>query len=981
MKRKRLTAGMLALLMVLTGFYRMPAKAEAASGSDVVLRFVVASDYHMEKEDDVRGKRLKELFSTAYAYADKQSYKKIDAFVLNGDMVNYGKTEEYAEFKKVMDSAGIAEDTKVLTVMGNHEWWADKNNGYDVAGNKAYLDGISKIDSITEKGLNWSVDINGYTFLGMSQEKLDTFSTESLAWMSEQVDQAATGSKPVFTFQHFAPKQTVYGSFTNNTTWDNKGELTAVYEGHSQVINFSGHSHAPINTPTAINQTTFTQYTTGTGYYFYLDTSATYGAQPPNDTNVAQYTIVEVTADNDVRMLPYDQYTGQFFKELNDSGNDIVYEIDVDDTANWKYTKARADKEQAPYYTSAAKVSVSNITYKSATVSFDQAKDDTGVYAYDISCKSGGKENTYRIFSEWYFSERSSVLSYNMTALEEKTDYTVSVTPVDFFGKTGTPITRTFTTPEKGNAGNIEVGFKAADDTNGWTFTVDNAGAVAGQYYKGAVTIDGKEGHIVFSKQKSGSEFQVWVNFFDIYKDATAPKRNLKIAAGTELCEVSSANWQEMAAGDTLTISNDLYVKNVAGAWKVSKEEADDNVVLDPDAFTKNLVTNGDFETGTNDGWTAEWKNAQIATDQVHGGTYSVKLENVTQGQALTKTNLWGLEAGKIYQVSAWFYVDADTAKLPTVQRALVMAKNSPWSEKESSYDTVPVKAGQWIQYSFTFVMHEGADIAQLLFYTDDIGSFYFDDVTVYRVCRHEYLNHVEKADGCTQPGNIEYWSCKECGKLFSDDLCENELAQSEIQIPATGHQITKVEGKAATCTEEGYEAYWQCSACEEMFSDPKGENPIDQPTAIARHKAVPVKAVAATYTKTGMKAYYQCSCGKLYTDQTCTKATTKAKLVVAKKTLAKPTLKNVTAKSKAALVKWTKKNGVTGYEIQICSDKKCKKIVKKTKVKGATKTSVTVKKLKAKKTYYVRIRTYKTEGKKTAYSAWSAVKKVKTKK
>ena len=95
--------------------------------------------------------------------------------------------------------------------------------------------------------------------------------------------------------------------------------------------------------------------------------------------------------------------------------------------------------------------------------------------------------------------------------------------------------------------------------------------------------------------------------------------------------------------------------------------------------------------------------------------------------------------------------------------------------------------------------------------------------------------------------------------------------------------------------------------------------------------------------------------------------------------------LKKVSAGKKCFTVKWSKqKTQTTGYQVQY-SLKKNFKSGAKTKTIGKTKTTAKkVTRLKKKKTYYVRIRTYKTvkiSGKKTKLvSAWSSVKKVKTK-
>lgn len=70
----------------------------------------------------------------------------------------------------------------------------------------------------------------------------------------------------------------------------------------------------------------------------------------------------------------------------------------------------------------------------------------------------------------------------------------------------------------------------------------------------------------------------------------------------------------------------------------------------------------------------------------------------------------------------------------------------------------------------------------------------------------------------------------------------------------------------------------------------------------------------------------------------------------------------------------------ITGYQIQLATDKNFTKNKKTVTVKGYNKVSKKVTGLKGGKKYYVRIRTYKTVGG-TYYSPWSKVKTVKVKK
>lgn len=95
-----------------------------------------------------------------------------------------------------------------------------------------------------------------------------------------------------------------------------------------------------------------------------------------------------------------------------------------------------------------------------------------------------------------------------------------------------------------------------------------------------------------------------------------------------------------------------------------------------------------------------------------------------------------------------------------------------------------------------------------------------------------------------------------------------------------------------------------------------------------------------------------------------------------------KPTMQTPKAATKAVTVKWKKtpKAQTTGYQVMVATDKNFKKNVKKTYVKGYSKTSYKMTKLKAKTKYYVRVRTYKTVKGVKIYSDWSKPKSVKTK-
>ena len=85
--------------------------------------------------------------------------------------------------------------------------------------------------------------------------------------------------------------------------------------------------------------------------------------------------------------------------------------------------------------------------------------------------------------------------------------------------------------------------------------------------------------------------------------------------------------------------------------------------------------------------------------------------------------------------------------------------------------------------------------------------------------------------------------------------------------------------------------------------------------------------------------------------------------------------ISSIKVKNEAITIKWKKKSGITGYQIQYSTNSKFKKGNKSIKIKNAKTISKKITKLKVAKKYYVRIRTYK--GKK--YSKWSKAKSIKT--
>ena len=138
----------------------------------------------------------------------------------------------------------------------------------------------------------------------------------------------------------------------------------------------------------------------------------------------------------------------------------------------------------------------------------------------------------------------------------------------------------------------------------------------------------------------------------------------------------------------------------------------------------------------------------------------------------------------------------------------------------------------------------------------------------------HKLTKVEAKAATCTEDGNKAYWTCEHCGKYFLSDDSNSETAKavelSETVIPAS-HKLTKVEAKDATCTEDGNKTYWTCEHCKKYFlsddTNPETATAVELSETVipVSHKLTKVEAKDATCTEDGNKEYWTCEHCKKY--------------------------------------------------------------------------------------------------------------------
>lgn len=387
-----------------------------------VMRFIATSDVHYKDEPTVERERMEKAIVNTYKYSENHpTYKKLDAIAVVGDFANKGTPTQMQCFKDSLDKL-LKEETKVIISIASHEFGFDGEEG-----------AIKRLKEIFGSEPDNHEVINGFHFISTSTTKGTRFSKEKIDWMGEKLKIAAAEDrkKPIFVFQHPHPTSTVYGSIL----WG-EDEFIPTLMNYPQVIDFSGHSHAPINDPRSIHQKHFTSLGTGTMSYFELDEfDKVYGTVPPNSKEAAQLLIVEVDKDNRVRIMPYDVITENFFPQ--------VWKIDEPSNPDsFIYTDDRYRTDLKPYFKDNTKIEVTEIDETSCNLTFEQAEIENRdieteyVNGYDITLRykdNGFIAKKFSIWSEYYFYNMPESLSHKIEDLSPETEYEVTVKANSFW--------------------------------------------------------------------------------------------------------------------------------------------------------------------------------------------------------------------------------------------------------------------------------------------------------------------------------------------------------------------------------------------------------------------------------------------------------------------------------------------------------------------------------------------------------------------
>lgn len=389
-----------------------------------VVRFMVCSDTHLSQTEP-NNTKMTNAIKNAYAIAEKcESYKNLDALMFVGDLTNNGKTEEFKEFKDIIDG-NMKDGTQLLAIAAkNHDSWTD--------GKKS----LEYVNELTGIGSDFHVVINGFHFIGLSTSKnaSQRYGLYQRTWLKKQLDEANRDdpNKPIFVCQHEHVRNTVYGS-SNFEGWG-VTNFKDIYKQYPQIVHFSGHSHYPSNDPRSIYQKDYTTVGTGAIAYMEVTVGKDRSLHPDTNSSSGQAWIVEVDKNNRVHLKAYDVLTADTLCEYLISN--------PADKSTYAYTEEKRKAESfAPVYGLTDKLKVEEVDGKYAvTAPAAKITDGKIIFLYRITVLNAKGKEVYSdyIVNNYWLPNPYDEVTFTVNA---KHGYTVSVVAENAYGMQSNALT------------------------------------------------------------------------------------------------------------------------------------------------------------------------------------------------------------------------------------------------------------------------------------------------------------------------------------------------------------------------------------------------------------------------------------------------------------------------------------------------------------------------------------------------------------
>ncbi|MBR6530974.1 MAG: metallophosphoesterase [Clostridia bacterium] len=403
----------------IVSIFMQPSAPEDTGEFTPVTRFIVTSDSHITTIGDVQSSRLEKMIKMGYRIAKKdKEYNSLDAVLIAGDVTDMGTKIAFGSIKAATMPV-LKGDTQFLaTISTSHD---DRNLGKE---------SLALYENIMGQETDFHRVINGFHFIGISASKIEGehYSDYQKEWLVQELDKAVADDpdKPIFVIQHEHISNTVYGS-SDFEGWG-MPDFAEILKNYPQVVDFSGHSHYPNNDPRSIWQGEYTAVGTGGLYYAEVTVDDVKTVHPQGYRFASTFWVVEVDAQNRIRMRSVDLVSQEYLCEY-------ILEGPLDRSYTPEKQKARST---APAFDENATLKVRN---GKAVFDAAQSTDGMPIFLYRAFAvdADGNRTPVGKVVPKYYRYNVPDTVKIPLENLPDG-DYTIEVVAENCYGIQSEPL-------------------------------------------------------------------------------------------------------------------------------------------------------------------------------------------------------------------------------------------------------------------------------------------------------------------------------------------------------------------------------------------------------------------------------------------------------------------------------------------------------------------------------------------------------------
>lgn len=342
--------------------------------------------------------------------------QKADMILFAGDIGDLGTRFAFRTYMNAIEEVFGNHPPVIQTIMGNHDYWSKSASTWNPH-KKAFRDIIGHAP--------WTHYVmNGYHFIGASPSSgnMTNGYKHVLKWLEREIAAAEkdTPDKPVFVLTHNQPVNTSYGS-------EDWGDilLGSAFEGHANVINFSGHVHYSVLDERSVWQGGYTVINTQSLSYTELEPGKENGTIPPHAEDTPMGYLIEF--EKNCFSIKRLNFAAEKAGAEEKADKRWTFPLPYENDRRYAFEKRKAENKP-PF--------MKNITWdisvvkNSATITFPAPADDDFIHSYKVIADADAPRY---YFSDFYngLADMKQTVTLQIEGLSEQKHHSITVYAVD----------------------------------------------------------------------------------------------------------------------------------------------------------------------------------------------------------------------------------------------------------------------------------------------------------------------------------------------------------------------------------------------------------------------------------------------------------------------------------------------------------------------------------------------------------------------